>query len=109
MPPRRTFSETAMAASLLLAQWAAESTRSAWLRGIALHISGCPNSCAKQQVADIGLVGSMTVVNEERRYTYLMTVGGSLGETNGKIFVSSLVESHTIRTRSKDTERIQHP
>ena len=51
----------------------------------------------------------MTVVNEERRYTYLMTVGGSLGETNGKIFVSSLVESHTIRTRSKDTERIQHP
>lgn len=81
----------------------AESTRSAWLRDTALQISGCPNSCAKQQVADIGLVGSMTVVNGERRYSYLMAVGGSLGETSGDVRLGAAVRKGITEDRVPST------
>lgn len=48
------------------------------LRGFRIHVSGCPNSCAKHQVADIGLSGVMTTVGEDRRYSYTLHLGGSL-------------------------------
>jgi sulfite reductase beta subunit-like hemoprotein len=89
--------------SPLLTEWATESKQSAWLRDIALQISGCPNSCAKQQVVDIGLVGSMTVVNEERRYSYLMTVGGHLGETSGDVRLGEAVRKGITEDRVTPT------
>ena len=89
--------------SQLLAEWATESERSVWLRDISLQISGCPNSCAKQQVVDIGLVGSMTVVNEERRYSYLMTVGGHLGERNGEVRLGEAVRKGITEDRVTPT------
>ncbi|HLB01563.1 MAG TPA: FAD-dependent oxidoreductase [Nitrospiria bacterium] len=42
------------------------------LKGISIHISGCPNSCAKHQVADIGLAGTMSTVGEETLFSYLL-------------------------------------
>lgn len=48
------------------------------LRGVSIAISGCPNSCAKHQIADIGLAGTMTTVGKERRYSYLLFLGGRL-------------------------------
>ena len=85
--------------SPLLAEWATDSARARWIRDINLQISGCPNSCAKQQVVDIGLVGSMTVVNEERRYSYLMTVGGSLGEASGDVRLGEAVRKGITEDR----------
>lgn len=89
--------------SQLLTEWGAEPTKAAWLRDISLQISGCPNSCAKQQVADIGLVGSMTVVNEERRYSYLMTVGGYLGEQSGDVRLGEAVRKGITEDRVAPT------
>jgi sulfite reductase beta subunit-like hemoprotein len=48
------------------------------LRGFRIHVSGCPNSCAKHQAADIGLSGVMTAVGEDRRFSYTLHLGGSL-------------------------------
>jgi sulfite reductase beta subunit-like hemoprotein len=48
------------------------------LSGLTVHISGCPNSCAKQQIADIGLTGGMAPLGDHRRYCYQLTVGGGL-------------------------------
>jgi nitrite reductase (NADH) large subunit len=48
------------------------------LRGVSIAVSGCPNSCAKHQIADIGLAGTMTMLGEERRYSYLLYLGGRL-------------------------------
>jgi len=47
-------------------------------RSLTIHISGCPNSCAKQQIADIGLVGGMAPLGDHRRYSYQLSVGGGL-------------------------------
>ena len=57
------------------------------LHDATIAVSGCPNSCAKHQIADIGLSGGMTTVGEDRRYAYSLYLGGSmkkevhLGET----------------------------
>jgi NAD(P)H-dependent nitrite reductase small subunit len=46
------------------------------LKRLTVNISGCPNSCAKHQVADIGFAGGMTEVGGIRRYGYQMYIGG---------------------------------
>ncbi|MFQ5598601.1 MAG: FAD-dependent oxidoreductase [Nitrospiria bacterium] len=48
---------------------------------ISIHISGCPNSCAKHQVADIGLAGTLLPVGDARRYSYHLFLGGTVSET----------------------------
>ncbi|MGB3942492.1 MAG: FAD-dependent oxidoreductase [Candidatus Manganitrophaceae bacterium] len=53
-----------------------EVEKASLLRSLTIHISGCPNSCAKHQVADIGLAGTMTPVGETRRYSYQLYLGG---------------------------------
>jgi len=58
------------------------------LSGLSVHISGCPNSCAKHQVGDIGLAGSMSAVGEERRFSYFLYLGGS---TEGGIRLGEVV------------------
>ena len=45
---------------------------------LAIHVNGCPNSCARFQVADIGLKG-MVVDDGDGFQVHL---GGSLGVTN---------------------------
>ena len=52
------------------------------LRNLKINISGCPNSCAKHQVADIGFSGGMTEIGGIRRFGYQLYVGGKF---NGEV------------------------
>jgi len=58
------------------------------LSGLSIHISGCPNSCAKHQVADIGLAGSLSALGEERRFSYFLYLGGG---TEGEVRLGEVV------------------
>jgi nitrite reductase (NADH) large subunit len=53
------------------------------VRKIRIHISGCPNSCAQHQVADIGLSGS--------NGKYFLYIGGSI---NGDVRVGKVIRSN---------------
>ncbi len=47
---------------------------------ITLHLNGCPNSCARIQVADIGLKGMIvTNADSEQVEGFQVHLGGSLG------------------------------
>ena len=45
-----------------------------------IHVSGCPHSCAKHQVADIGLSGAMAEFEGARVEAYAMYIGGNAAE-----------------------------
>jgi sulfite reductase beta subunit-like hemoprotein len=45
-----------------------------------IHVSGCPHSCAKHQVADIGLSGATAESNGARVEAYALYVGGNARE-----------------------------
>jgi sulfite reductase (ferredoxin) len=47
-----------------------------------ININGCPNSCARFQIADIGLMGSVATVNGEPTEIFQVHLGGHLGENN---------------------------
>jgi sulfite reductase beta subunit-like hemoprotein len=47
---------------------------------IMLSMSGCPNSCAQYQVADIGLTGTKASFNGEKVDAFDLCVGGRFGE-----------------------------
>lgn len=42
-----------------------------------IHVSGCPHSCAKHQVADIGLAGASVMRDGERAEAYAFYIGGN--------------------------------
>ena len=47
---------------------------------MSIHLNGCPNSCARVQVADIGLKGQIvTDANGEQVAGYQVHLGGGLG------------------------------
>lgn len=46
---------------------------------VSLHVNGCPNSCARFQLADVGLKGG--VVNDEE--VFQVHLGGALGDDAG--------------------------
>lgn len=46
---------------------------------LSLKISGCPNSCGRQQLADIGLAGGSRKVGERPVPHYTVYLGGKLG------------------------------
>jgi sulfite reductase beta subunit-like hemoprotein len=55
-----------------------------------VHVSGCPNSCAQHQAADIGLAGTKVKVNGEAVDGYQVFVGADLdrhehGEVVGRV------------------------
>lgn len=52
------------------------------LKSLKINISGCPNSCAKHQVADIGFSGGMTEIGGIRRFGYQLYIGGKF---NGEV------------------------
>lgn len=45
---------------------------------IALHVNGCPNSCARIQTADIGLKGQLVTIDGEQVPGYQVHLGGGL-------------------------------
>ncbi|HET6952071.1 MAG TPA: nitrite/sulfite reductase [Acidimicrobiales bacterium] len=55
-----------------------------------VHVSGCPNSCAQHQAADIGLAGGKVRINGATRLGYTLLVGadlaaGRLAEPIGRV------------------------
>ena len=61
-----------------------ESRRPQWDLPLAIHVNGCPNSCARFQVADIGLKGVLaTDADGEQTEGFQVHLGGSLGEQSG--------------------------
>lgn len=46
---------------------------------ISLNVTGCPNSCSRYQLADIGLLGSRVKVGGEARQAYQVYLGGRGG------------------------------
>jgi sulfite reductase beta subunit-like hemoprotein len=55
-----------------------------------LHVSGCPNSCAQHQAADLGLAGGKVRINGATRLGYTVFAGadvaaGRLGTTVGRV------------------------
>lgn len=49
------------------------------LRGLRIHISGCPNSCAQHQIADIGFYGAARTVQGAASPHYTVLLGGMVG------------------------------
>jgi sulfite reductase beta subunit-like hemoprotein len=47
---------------------------------IMVSVTGCPNSCAQYQIADIGLQGTKAIYRGEKVDAYDLLVGGCLGE-----------------------------
>jgi nitrite reductase (NADH) large subunit len=45
-----------------------------------IHVSGCPHSCAKHQVADIGLAGAVTEHEGQRVEAFAFNLGGNAHE-----------------------------
>ncbi|MBI1955331.1 MAG: (2Fe-2S)-binding protein [Acidobacteria bacterium] len=68
------------------------------LDGLTIHISGCPNSCARHQIADIGLAGGMAPLGDHRRYSYQLYLGGGLeGEPRlGAVIRKGLTEEVVV-------------
>jgi sulfite reductase beta subunit-like hemoprotein len=66
----------------------ANSEKRALFKALSIHISGCPNSCAKHQVGDIGLAGTLAPIGASRRYSYQLFLGGSL---EGKVRLGKMV------------------
>ncbi len=50
---------------------------------IAIHVNGCPNSCARFQVADLGLKGVLVPDGDTQVEGFQVHLGGSLGEAAG--------------------------
>jgi len=51
---------------------------------IRIHVNGCPNSCARFQVADIGLMGAvMPRPDGTKSEAFLVHLGGGLGDGGG--------------------------
>jgi sulfite reductase beta subunit-like hemoprotein len=53
-----------------------------WNEPININMSGCPNSCTRYQIADIGLLGSQVRVegSSEKQEVYQIYLGGQLGK-----------------------------
>ncbi len=49
---------------------------------ITLNVNGCPNSCARIQVADIGLKGQIVTVDGEQEAGFQVHLGGGLASTD---------------------------
>jgi sulfite reductase (ferredoxin) len=51
---------------------------------VRIHVNGCPNSCARFQIADIGLMGAIQPRPDgTRAESFLVHLGGGLGEGGG--------------------------
>jgi sulfite reductase (ferredoxin) len=78
------FCKLALAETKMRAQWLyreLEERLPDFDEEIRINVNGCPNSCARFQVADIGLMGAvMSRPNGTKVDGYLVHLGGGLGE-----------------------------
>jgi nitrite reductase (NADH) large subunit len=78
-----------------------ESEKAALLKSVSIHISGCPNSCAKHQIADIGLAGTLVALGELRRFSYQLYLGGEITEAGirlGEMVRKGITEEMVVPT-----------
>jgi len=54
-------------------------------RGLRVHISGCPNSCAQHMLADIGFFGAARRQGQRMYPAYRVVVGGTLGRGKSRL------------------------
>ena len=83
---------------------------------ICIHMSGCPNSCGQQQIADISLQGAL--INRGGKFfeAFELAVGGTLGpkacfakKLTGRVLAEDTAEiiaqiMHTFKTNRKNSE-----
>jgi sulfite reductase (ferredoxin) len=50
---------------------------------ISVNVNGCPNACARTQIADIGLKGQLVMSDGEQVEGFQVHLGGGIGLTNG--------------------------
>ncbi|GAC1527920.1 MAG: hypothetical protein NVS2B8_14680 [Vulcanimicrobiaceae bacterium] len=63
-----------------------------------IHVSGCPHSCAKHQVADIGLAGGQTEVDGAKVEAFVMYLGGNARErTLGTAYAKKIPRVDVVR------------
>lgn len=63
-----------------------------------IHVSGCPHSCAKHQVADIGLSGAQTEVDGTRVEAFAMYVGGNAHDRRlGAAYAKKIPRAEIVR------------
>lgn len=55
---------------------------------VRIHIAGCPNSCGQQQIADIGLQGTLVKQDNKAVEGFEIAIGGNLGP--GAAFATKL-------------------
>lgn len=58
--------------------------------GFRIHVSGCPNNCCANLIAEIGLTGRLTKDNGEMKQNYDILLGGGFGT---KTSIGRLVEA----------------
>jgi sulfite reductase (ferredoxin) len=78
------FCKLALAETKMRAQWLyneLEERLPDFDEDIRINVNGCPNSCARFQVADIGLMGAvMSRVDGTKVDGFLVHLGGKIGE-----------------------------
>jgi sulfite reductase beta subunit-like hemoprotein len=74
-----------------------------------IHVSGCPHSCAKHQVADIGLAGAVTEVAGKRVEAFALYLGGNARERRlGKMYSKKIPRAavaHIVRSLLAEYEQ----
>ncbi len=90
----------AAAKDLLNQYHVSDAEKQALFQSLSIHISGCPNSCAKHQVGDIGLAGTLLPVGDDRLFSYQLFLGGTLeGEVQlGEMVRKGITEAMVIPT-----------
>ncbi|MFQ5779671.1 MAG: nitrite/sulfite reductase [Nitrospiria bacterium] len=78
----------------------ADPEKRALFNALSIHISGCPNSCARHQVGDIGLAGTMAPVGDSRRFSYQLFLGGRIegGVRVGEMVRKGITEEMVVPT-----------
>ena len=61
-----------------------------------IHVSGCPHSCAKHQVADIGLAGGSQEIAGVRTEMYALYLGGNAHQRQLGTVLPKKVERHKV-------------
>jgi sulfite reductase beta subunit-like hemoprotein len=79
---------------------------------VRVHVSGCPNSCAQHQAADIGLAGGKVRVGDRTVDGYQLYVGADLargvaGEVIGRVAAADVPSAVDLLVRA--WEAMRHP
>ena len=65
--------------------------------GLSINVSGCPNSCGQQQMADIGLSGQVRRIGTDESPGYRILLGGRI-TTGGARFGEYVAKAPALRT-----------